>query len=679
MACARITPLPGAAAAAVVALLALTGLAPATPAAALTSPDLVATVPATTTPSVLDNGSGTAEVLAIAKVGSRIVIGGTFSSIADPAGIPTAANNLAVFDAATGEVTALPTVDGAVQALAKGSKKGTVWVGGSFNTVNGKARPKLALIDVKTGQLVKSFAPPILDAKVTDLVRVPGHLIVGGKFRTADGNKQHALISLDKKTGANDRWIKLSFTGHHNWIKGTDNRAQAPRGITAMAVDSERTRLVVVGNFTKVDGLTREQVAVIDLTRRHPGLWRTWATESFASECNYRRFDSWVRDVVVGANDSYFVVASTGGGYGGTLCDSAARLELKTRSRTVTPTWVSWTGGDTLDSVAADDRAIYIGGHMRWVNNSYGRDEAQAGAVPRPSIAALDPETGLPWSWNPGRHPRGVGVQALLVTGEGLYVGSDTDYLGKAEYLRPRIALLPRVGGQALPAMAPPPNPDVYRAGTPDLGTGQLERLHLGPNGVDQTWPIPLDSDVPWGSVRGAFTVDDDLWLTMANGDLIKRPFDGEAVGAPTTVEPWNDPFWSDQQTGSRGNQTYKGKQSPLGSALANVRALTYSDGLLFYTNYGSTALNVRGFNPESGVVADRGSIVPDVVVPMSTTGLFVKGTSMYLADADGTLTRRSLQGRALASTGSVVSGPGIDGTNWADAVLFAGVGPAAG
>nr|BFE85622.1 hypothetical protein GCM10020093_082230 [Planobispora longispora] len=104
----------------------------------------------------------------------------------------------------------------------------------------------------------------------------------------------------------------------------------------------------------------------------------------------------------------------TSGGPGGPrrLCDSAARFETYARGETG-PTWVNFTGGDSLYSVAVTGAAVYVGGHQRWLDNPGGSDSAGPGAVERPGIGAIHPVTGKALSWNPTRE-RGIGVKAFL-------------------------------------------------------------------------------------------------------------------------------------------------------------------------------------------------------------------------------------------------------------------------
>ena len=141
---------------------------------------------------------------------------------------------------------------------------------------------------------------------------------------------------------------------------------------------------------------------------------------------------------------SWFAFVSTGfvpqaGGVGRDLCDAAARFQTNVANPTG-PTWINYTGGDTLHSVAATDVAVYVQGHQRWLNNPQGRDSAGPGAVSRPGIGAVHPTTGLALSWNPTKD-RGVGGKDLYVTSQGLWVGSDTNRIGGET--RRRIALMP--------------------------------------------------------------------------------------------------------------------------------------------------------------------------------------------------------------------------------------------
>ena len=88
------------------------------------------------------------------------------------------------------------------------------------------------------------------------------------------------------------------------------------------------------------------------------------------------------------------------------------------------PTWINYTGGDTLHSVAVTGAAVYVGGHQRWLDNPNGVDSAGLGAVPRQGIGAISPTTGRALPWNPGK-TRGVGTKFIYATSTGIWFGSD--------------------------------------------------------------------------------------------------------------------------------------------------------------------------------------------------------------------------------------------------------------
>ena len=93
--------------------------------------------PANWTPNVLDG-----QVVAIWQFGNKVVVGGTFTQIADSTvngGTVYDQAYLAAFDATTGVVDAGfdPVLDNDVEAIVPGTDAGTLFIGGAFNTIDG--------------------------------------------------------------------------------------------------------------------------------------------------------------------------------------------------------------------------------------------------------------------------------------------------------------------------------------------------------------------------------------------------------------------------------------------------------------------------------------------------------------------------------------------------------------
>jgi hypothetical protein len=147
----------------------------------------------------------------------------------------------------------------------------------------------------------------------------------------------------------------------------------------------------------------------------------------------------YLRDVDFSPNGRWFVLVSTGFvprydvQIGTSVCDAAARFEIADKAPTA-PTWINYTGGDTLHSVEVTRAATYVQGHNRWLDNPYGADSAGPGSVVRRGLGAIDNWTGKALAWNPDK-PAAEGGWTFLVTAEGLWVGSDSAHVG-GEYHR---------------------------------------------------------------------------------------------------------------------------------------------------------------------------------------------------------------------------------------------------
>jgi hypothetical protein len=600
---------------------------------------LVSAVPAGFTPAI-NNG----RVLAIAAVGGRMVAGGTFTSVS-PAGHPgtvEARQHVVAFDAGSGSVDGgfRPTIDGTVNTVVPGPSPNQVYVGGSFNSVDGTSTP-LALLNVNTGAAVAGWKPPQINGSVDKVLLSHGRLYVAGSFTEIGHQPRHGLASLAPSTGSLTSYLQVGFVGHHNYRihckpQKTDC-AKNPVGVTALDVNPAGTRMVVIGNFTKASGLSRDQVAMLDLGRSSGVVDRGWSTQAYSSPCLSESFDSYVRDVVFDPSGHYFVIVATGGkgrnrDHTDSSCDAAARFETSARGHDVRPRWVAYTGSDSLYSVAATGSVVYVGGHERWLNNRLGDDEAGPGAIPRPGLAALSPATGLPYSWNPGRQPRGAGTFALLATSRGLWTGSDTDYIGDEKYLRPKLAFFPLAGGRSLPAERTPALPGrVFEAGGLAAAAAHPDRLGFREfNGAEAGKQESVSTAMPWGSVRGAFTVDGNVVYGKTDGNLYQRSFNGSALGSEVKLDPYHDPTWDNVETGS--GQTYRGQLSTFSQEVPRVTSMFFIRGRLYYTLAKDSALHWRWYEPESGAVDNIERRVPGNMSWSDVAGAFAAHHKIYFA-----------------------------------------------
>jgi hypothetical protein len=615
-------------AAVLVGLLARPGAAVNPPQAAVVSAN-----PADWTPHVLDG-----KVDAIVQVGNKMVAGGLFTRVANAASPATAIprSNLFAFDATTGVVdTAFaPVLDGEVESLAVAPDGLHVFAGGSFTKINGITQKSLVKLRLSDGARITAFKGRT-NARVKDMAVSGGRLYVGGTFKTVNAVARTALAALDPVTGALSADLNLAFTGPRAGTVNVDKFDITPDG----------SRLIAIGNWTSVAGLRRDQIVMLDLATS-PVAVTGWATTRYQQQCA-AVFATYMRDVDVSPDGSYFVVVTTGAYRAGSLCDAAARWETAATGPGRQPTWVDYTGGDTLYSVAVTGTAVYVGGHQRWMNNSFAGDTAGPGAVAREGIAALDPVNGLPLSWNPGRD-RGVGVFALVATAQGLWIGSDTERIGRYEH-HGRIAFMPLAGGTEVPEFRVGTLPgDLFRIGL----DGAMARSPF--TGTTAGPPSTVATGTDWSTVRGAFAVSGRLYTGHADGTMTVRSFDGTTAGPAT-------PLALNGLTST---------QFPV----SRITGMFYWNGRLYYTLSADPRLYYRWFTPQSGTLG------ADTFVASGTTdgrnwstvnGMTMASGRLLYATTTGTLSTVDFPNGLPTGPATAVSGPAVDGRSWQSRALF--------
>jgi Domain of unknown function (DUF5122) beta-propeller len=578
--------------------------------ALVTHDRVVSADPAATTPHVL-NG----RVYAIVQIGDTVYVGGSFTKVQAPEGGQIRyRQRLFAFDATTGAISSTwkPRANDSVYSLVADGT--SIWAGGAFTSINDVPAPRLAKLD-SSGTLDPAFAGGVsAGTRVNDLALSGSVLIAAGQFTHINGASSPGLARLDPATGEEVPGSTPRFEGTHNG--GTSHVAR-------IDVTPDGSTLVAIGNFTTVDGQDRRQIAIVDL-EPDTSTVSSWQTTRFAGQCS-STFETYLRDVSISPDGSYFVVVTTGafrgGVLAGVLCDTATRWELGPTGSGQQPTWVDYAGGDTTWRVLVTGSAVYVGGHFRWWNSPYVGDAVGPGAVKRNGIAALDPINGLPIAWNPGRK-KGEGVFAFLATDQGLWVGSDTDEIGGEVHAR--LAFFPLDGGTVIPTHEPPTLPGtLYTLPPLDTPSPAYQVTRRSFDGSVTGAPSVATTVIDWSHASGAFAVGDRVYAGWDDGRIYH----------------WRS-----------GVSTFSGKKvvylrglTDAHFPLASVSGMFLEHGRLYYTVAGDDRLFMRYFTPSSGVVGAVTFVIdgPNTGFDWgSVRGMTLAGGSVYVGRADGRLDR---------------------------------------
>ena len=591
------------------------------------------------TPGVVDG-----RVEAIAVDGDTVFVGGTFTKIQEPLGGEIIDQPyLFAYSKSSGDIVRDfdPILNNSVYALATTGEGTGIFAGGVFNIINGETnRRGLVKID-DNGDRVRGFsARP--DAQVKTLVRLNNTLYVGGNFTKISQTQVENLAAIDTFTGVVHPGLNLDFDGAIS-----TKRTTGVQSVDDIDITSDGRLMVVIGNFETIDAMDRVRLAVIELD----GVARvsSWNTDIYDVQCPAAKVPQYIRGIDIAPDDSYFLVGSQGfRRVGNPACDAITRFELNDLTNTdMQPTWVNYTGGDSVYEVVSTEHAIYVGGHFRWLNNDTGNGHNRGvGSVARAGLAALDPINGLTLlDWQSDRNPRGVGVFALIAEDEGLYIGDDTNFLNGSEHHK--LKFLPitsntisRPDRNSLPAtIVSPVNEALY--GTAYDGRRMNPSKAIFSSG--------------WEHARGGMLVGDYLFFADDAGSMwISHYNDG-------TFEP-------SEPVNLFGLTENEWELSQLGGMFFD-----YDMGRVYYTKQGNSNLFWRAFTPDGPYFGNDEYIAQQQsdIIWSDVSGMDIIDGYLYYGRTDGNLYRSEVDGSMpIAGTTKRLSGPALDGRNWNNNLL---------
>lgn len=286
-------------------------------------------------------------VSAMLAVGGNVYLGGDFTAVVDTSGHSFPASRLAVISTTTGVVNRswIGSADDTVSALAVSGN--TLFVGGSFSTVNGVAHRNLAALNLSTGAFVSGFTTTA-NKPVLGLAVAGTSLIVGGLF-----------TSVTSSAGTTSR----TFLAKASTTTGAVDQAWAPRpDARVSAVQSDGTRIYVGGEFTTINGASNKSTASLSPSGSGAPL-----SSYHGGPTNNQQFAPVLNMKLVG---STLYVGAGGGGGGCTALNATTGAKI----------WGKHTNGN-VQAVVYNHGFVYCGGHFGGAGSFDGQTRYKLAAV----------------------------------------------------------------------------------------------------------------------------------------------------------------------------------------------------------------------------------------------------------------------------------------------------------
>ncbi|WP_344823399.1 hypothetical protein [Actinocorallia longicatena] len=314
-------------------------------------------------------------VYALAESGGRVYLGGNFTAITNRAtGETVEVTRLAAIDAVTGDLirTWTPAANNIVYSLVASADGTRIFAGGTFTSVSGVGKSRLAALNATTGALIPTWGP-YPNAQVRGMTRIGDTLYLGGLFTSVSTVARTRLAAVSATTGTLLPWAPA-----------------ADASVSTLEGVPDGSEVVIGGTFHQLGGVGRDFLGAVDAVTGTPTSWNP--TEA-CGDCQ-------ILDVAVDDTRVYAGVGGTGGHATAWNRNSNAVL------------WSQQGDGD-VESIAVSDGMVYAGGHY---------SPSFAGTT-RYALTALDDATGAVDPYFAPQITQTLGTHAILAGPSYLRIG----------------------------------------------------------------------------------------------------------------------------------------------------------------------------------------------------------------------------------------------------------------